>query len=90
VLVPGEIAKAAHRLCVTKLIPAGVSYDHEVGEHMASDEIYGKAVNDAGLDVTGQQVIDAVLDLVPWDQKSPWPGHPSPELVVRHLQGRHG
>lgn len=87
-LVPGEIAKAAHRLCVKTLIPRGVSYDHEVGEHMASDEIYSKAINDAGLNVTGQQVIDAILELVPWDQKSRWPGHPPPERVVEHLQQR--
>lgn len=83
---PGEIAEAAHKLCVSTLIPRGVSPDHEQREHLFSDALYGEAIRGAGLEVSGEQVVDAILELVPWDQKSPWPGHPTPEMVVKHLQ----
>lgn len=83
---PGEIAEAAHRVCVDELIPNGVSYDHGLELHAISDDVYRKAIEDAGLEVTGQQVVDAIFELVPWDRRSQWPGHPTPDQVVNHLQ----
>jgi hypothetical protein len=83
---PGEIRDAAHHLCEERLIPDGISPPHPASAHDASDEIYRKAINDAGLEVSGRQLVNALIAMRNWDMKSPWQPHPMPDEVVAWLR----
>jgi len=83
---PTDIAVAAHRLCEEDLMPNGVSPPHEEGRHNLSGELYAAAINEAGVDCTGEQVIEAILGVTEWDKRSPWPSHPHPDKVIEWMR----
>lgn len=81
-----DIAIAVHEICMTKLIPKGVSPPHNIDSHALTTAMYAKQINAAGLNVTGQEVCDAIIRAAMWDADAPWPGHPHPEVVIKILQ----
>ena len=86
-VLPVEIARAMHRVCEARIIPAGISPEHEYVAHMETSGLYAHYVNEAKLDVDGDQVIEAIFAVAGWDFASKWPGHPHPDKVVEYLRG---
>lgn len=84
---PIDIMEAAHQVCVDVLIPNQISPAHASISHAPTSALYAEAINEAGLDVTGPQVIDAIMKVTKWDKKSKWPGHPDPQKVIKKLRG---
>lgn len=77
---------AIHSRCPT-YISRGLSPDHDRETHRYTSKLYLEAINaDSSLDVTEEQVAQAIIDTTGWDERSPWPGHPRPESVVATLK----
>lgn len=83
---PLEIAEAAHRICEINLIPKGVSPPHDMLKHIFASGIYARHINEAGLKVSGDDVIMAILQVTKWDGLSKWPGHPDYQKVIEYLK----
>ena len=83
---PIDIAEAAHRICVKELIPNKISPPHDETLHTDTSKWYADAINEAGLDVTGEEIVKAIITLNKWDKKSKWAGHPGPARVVERLK----
>jgi len=88
VVSPSEIVDAAHELCVEDLMPNGVSPPHEADRHNLSGELYAAAINEAGVETTGPEVIESILGVTGWDKRSPWPSHPHPDKVIEWITSR--
>lgn len=84
-LEPLDIAIEVHKLCESVLIPKGISPDHTITIHGDTTAYYARSINQAGLDVTGKQVVDAIIKAAKWDMDSPWPGHPAASKVISIL-----
>lgn len=83
---PIEIAEFAHKLCTDKLIPLGMSPQHDITGHSQTTAYYAKIINAANLDVTGEQVGLAIIEAANWDTESRWPGHPHSDKVLAILK----
>lgn len=83
---PLDIAIEVHKICEETLIPNKVSPEHDITRHSDTTTFYANAINDAGLQVTGKQVTEAIIRAAGWDMKSPWPGHPMPEKVIEEIK----
>ena len=83
-----EIAEALHKRCVGNYIPNGLSPEHTVSGHNPTTSYYADIINEAGFShISGEEFIEAVMAVTNWDEKSPWPGHPHPDLVIEYLRG---
>jgi hypothetical protein len=81
-----DIATAAHNIC-SNLDPSLTVEGHGVDSHLNTSSHYAEKLIEAGLEnVTGEQVIQAILSITNWDMNSKWPGHPHPDLVIEFLQ----
>lgn len=90
-LEPIDFAIAIHKICEKDLIPFGRSPEHDLSGHAATSKWYVDAINTAGLDVTGEEAVNAAFAVNGWQgPEHPWPGHPNPEDVINYLieQGR--
>lgn len=82
-----DIANAAHDLCISILIPKGLSPKHEVVGHMDTSSLYAEKINEAGLGhLSGSAIIFSIMTVTGWDADSKWPGHPHPDLVIEYLK----
>lgn len=76
-----------HEACIEKLIPNGISPEHDYTTHLPTGGAYANALNAVGLeDVSGAEIREAIFKAAKWDQKSKWPGHPHPNLVIEELR----
>ena len=81
-----DIAIAVHEICLKDLIDQGISKPHDFDQHLGTSALYAQAINEAGKgNVTGPEVAKAIIDVVKWDRKSKWPGHPDPQKVIKKL-----
>lgn len=87
VVLPAEIMTAAHKICVDKLIPNNISPHHDEIGHLPTARWYAEAINEAGLSVSGEDVVNAIITVTDWDTESTWPGHPGPAAVIQFLNG---
>lgn len=85
---PLDIAEAAHKVCVEQLMPKGISPQHDISLHTDTSRWYAEAINLAGLNVTGKEVVDAILKVTDWDMNSKWPGHPGPQKVIDYFRSQ--
>lgn len=77
-----------HSRCPT-YISLGLSPDHDRETHRYTSRLYLEAINaDPSLSVTEEEVAQAIIDTVGWDERSPWPGHPRPESVIATLKSK--
>jgi len=85
---PIDIAVSVHELCESVVIPAGFSPVHDVRTHEATTSIYARDINATGVldHITGEQVVQAIIEAADWDLSGPWPGHPSTESVIEILK----
>lgn len=84
---PYEVAVAAHEVCLTKLIPSGMSPPHDFPSHLPTAEYYANEINKANLEgMTGGAIVRAIIAVTGWDMTSLWPGHPNPEDVLNYLK----
>jgi hypothetical protein len=80
-----DIAEEAHKICVKQLIPNGISPEHEISAHILTSSFYADVLTGADAHATGKEVVEAIIRATGWDMKSPWPGHPHPDLVLAAL-----
>lgn len=85
-----EVLTAVHKRCIDKLIPEGISPSHPEDTHFFTSLIYVNAVNDRGLDLTAEQVVEAIIGAAGWDEQGAWPGHPSVDKFLRYVAERNG
>lgn len=85
---PIDIAEAVHVLCESTFVPRKLSPPHQITQHTGTTTIYARDINASGVldHVTGEQVIQAIIEAAGWDMNSPWPGHPSTESVIEILK----
>jgi hypothetical protein len=88
-VLPVEIARAIHERCEKTYIPLKLSIPHEYVAHLETSGEYAKAINaETGLtkfNIDGKAVVTAILMATEWDERSKWPGHPTPKLVIEKL-----
>ena len=86
---PIEIALAAHEICVNELIPKKISPQHDESKHLDTSAYYAYYFNDRGMgNLTGKEIVDAIIEAAKWDKDSTWFGHPEPSLVVKYFEDK--
>lgn len=90
-MTPIDVAIAVHSICIENGFGSpGINAPHGEMSHLPTSTLYAEAINDHNLNVTPFQVRDAIIAVAGWDQKSPWPGHPNPQEVVKYLRNYYG
>lgn len=82
-IIPAEIAEAAHKICTEILIPKGLSPKHPVTQHNDTTRFYAQVLNERGIQASPEEIVNAIVG--DWDKDSPWKGHPDPEIVIERL-----
>jgi hypothetical protein len=81
-MVPFDIATAAHNTV------CGSESGHEAEAHLLTSTYYANYLTERGLNVTGQEFINALLAVAWPDRSLPWPGHPHPDLIIDYFKGQ--
>lgn len=88
-VLSADLAKYFHdNYCVTEFIPRGIHKPHEYVGHLDIWSFYADRLNEEGLEnSTPEEVVKAFFDVLKWNyEKDPWPGHPSPDLLIGRLK----